>query len=332
MLRGALSYISNPNASFFSKEGSADQLNSKWIALRECFRIKDCILEAYNSSNEDRYDFIIDINAHHHNSKIARFSILTECPLVHPNNSNFSILKKYDAYFTWNNEVLKLRKAHKILIPHHLNLDYSLLGSCRDLFITLISANKSLPKFLNTRDLYQKRVEIIRWMEKNNPNDFSLYGFNWHLSPKLPSKAGTALHYIESKLPFSITHFPSWKGIVETKKDILKRSKFTIAYENVKGYDCYITEKIFDAFVSLSVPIYLGASNISSLISTNCFIDARNYTNISSLFHHLKSMTDDEYNQYQHNIINFINSRKSYKFSNQYFAETVSEAIIKHFL
>ena len=62
MLRGALCYISNPNASFFSKEGSADQLNSKWIALRECFRIKDCILEAYNSSNEDRYDFIIDIN------------------------------------------------------------------------------------------------------------------------------------------------------------------------------------------------------------------------------------------------------------------------------
>ena len=215
MLRGALCYISNPNASFFSKEGSADQLNSKWIALRECFRIKDCILEAYNSSNEDRYDFIIDINAHHHNSKIARFSILTECPLVHPNNSNFSILKKYDAYFAWNNEVLKLRKAHKILIPHHLNLDYSLLGSARDLFITLISANVSY--VFKYKRLHQKRVEIIRWMEKNNPNDFSLYGLNWHLSPNYPLRLEQHSTILSLNPYFDYT-FSFLKGIVEKKK------------------------------------------------------------------------------------------------------------------
>lgn len=41
---------------------------------------------------------------------------------------------------------------------------------------------------------------------------------------------------------------PSYKGKVQEKQSVLKKTKFSICYENVSDLQGYITEKIFDSF------------------------------------------------------------------------------------
>ena len=49
------------------------------------------------------------------------------------------------------------------------------------------------------------------------------------------------------QIPFKTLPFPSWRGEILNKQEILCKSRFSIVYENVQGVKGYITEKIFDA-------------------------------------------------------------------------------------
>ena len=64
-------------------------------------------------------------------------------------------------------------------------------------------------------------------------------------------------------------------------------------YENIKGLNGYITEKIFDAFVAGNVPIYWGASDINEYIPDNCFIDRRNFINHEQMYKFLINMKEN---------------------------------------
>lgn len=72
------------------------------------------------------------------------------------------------------------------------------------------------------------------------------------------------------------------KGYV-TKLDIIKRYKFTIAFENAISQD-YVTEKFFEPLIVGSVPVYLGAPNIDRFSpGEHAFIDVRDYDSPKSL-------------------------------------------------
>lgn len=62
------------------------------------------------------------------------------------------------------------------------------------------------------------------------------------------------------------------------KLALLRRYLFTIAIENSITND-YVTEKLWHAFVSGSIPIYLGAPNIDDWLPCNndCIIDLRKF-------------------------------------------------------
>ena len=67
-----------------------------------------------------------------------------------------------------------------------------------------------------------------------------------------------------------------YKGACESKHEILSQYKFSLCLENMvmKGY---ITEKIFDCLYTGTVPLYLGASDISGLVPEAAYIDCRNF-------------------------------------------------------
>lgn len=72
------------------------------------------------------------------------------------------------------------------------------------------------------------------------------------------------------------------------KLDIIKRYKFTIAFENAISKD-YVTEKFFDPLIMGSVPIYFGAPNIDDFSPGDySFIDTRNYDSPKSLAEDIK--------------------------------------------
>jgi hypothetical protein len=52
----------------------------------------------------------------------------------------------------------------------------------RDRFCSLIAINE-VPTPFEQRELYSERVNLIRWLEKQAPEDFDLCGAGWHRSP-----------------------------------------------------------------------------------------------------------------------------------------------------
>ncbi len=86
----------------------------------------------------------------------------------------------------------------------------------------------------------------------------------------------------------------------KSKKEVIDRYKFVIAFENSCCPD-YVTEKFFDAFVSRSVPVYLGAPNVDEYApGDHCYINVRDYASPEELAEHLTLLVQDDtmYQQY----------------------------------
>ena len=148
------------------------------------------------------------------------------------------------------------------------------------------------------------------------------------MSGRISTRFGAIVHSIEKKIPFKRNPFPSWKGSILNKQEVLLRSRFSIVYENIQGLQGYITEKIFDAFVTGNVPIYWGASDIENYVPKECFIDRRDFNNHEQLYNLLKNMSEDRYIDYQNSIKKFLEN-KSELFSCNKFADDIVSKIMK---
>jgi hypothetical protein len=82
---------------------------------------------------------------------------------------------------------------------------------------------------------------------------------------------------------------------------IFNMYKFIICFEN-SITDGYITEKIFNVFLSKSIPIYNGAPNICDFINKDSFI---NFEDTDGFYNKIKLLSSNE-NEYN----NIINSNK----------------------
>jgi hypothetical protein len=95
-------------------------------------------------------------------------------------------------------------------------------------------------------------------------------------------------------------------------RSLMANMKFVFAFENChhKLYSQnYLTEKIFHAFLSHSVPIYLGCWNVEELIP-GLFIDLRKFEkNVKLAMDYCEKMPDTEYNGYLERIAEFIDGR-----------------------
>jgi len=170
---------------------------------------------------------------------------------------------------------------------------------------TMIAGNKDSA---HPQSLYHERRKMIFYFEGlyryNHIDDFDLYGFGWE---------GWLL----------------WKGTVPNKWDIYKNYKFSICYENMGDQRGYITEKIFDAFVGGTVPVYLGAINIGKFIPKECFVDRREFSSEESLYNFLKNMDRDTYNTYLIAIQKYLSSPESKIFSIDCFVDTITKEIFR---
>ena len=176
----------------------------------------------------------------------------------------------------------------------------------------MIAWNKIYNKKTNTN----YKIDIIRWFEKNYPHSFDLFGPNWN--EKVFSYQNPFTKYLNEKY-FKIirrilnTNYPSWKGKIkaEDKKKIINRYKFVFILENSSDYNGYITDKIFEAFFSESIPIYLGPNNIDKHIPHNCFINLKNFKTLDELYFFLDSIDEKTYDNFLNNIQNYLKSEES---------------------
>ena len=313
----------------FDSHPSKINFHGQWIALKNLLFKKNIELVSQNFLQSTKPDLEIHLNVWKvKDYKCHKFAILNETRFIHPDNANIKLLKKYDHIFSWDTNLIKLGIATKIQLAHPLGNGLVDGFKNRDQFVVLFGSNRNLRGWHPKHNLYNERVKTIRWFENNTQDKFALYGKKWNLSGRLSTRIGSTIHSIEKKLPFKHIKFPSWKGVVLNKQEILLRSRFSIVYENIRGLNGYITEKIFDAFVAGNVPIYWGASDINEYIPENCFIDRRKFSNHEQLYKFLINMTENEFIDYQRAIKNFL-EEKSNKFSCQNFANTIVSKIIK---
>ena len=313
----------------FDSHPSKINFHGQWIALKDQLYKLDIELVSKEFLNLKSPDLEIHLNVwKKENNKWPIFSILTENDYIHPDNSNIDLLKTYNHVFSWNPDLVNMGLATKIQLAHPMDKVIIDGYEKRDQLVVLFGSNRSIRGWHPKNNLYSERVKTIRWFEHNAPNVFALYGKKWNMSGRFPTRFGGFIHSIEKRLPFKYYPFPSWKGVILNKQDILRNSRFSIVYENIRGLKGYITEKIFDAFVAGNVPVYWGAEDIDKYIPKECFIDRRSFISHEKLYDFLKNMSEKQYINYQKNIKNFIENQ-SEEFSCKRFAEIISFKIVE---
>ena len=108
---------------------------------------------------------------------------------------------------------------------------------------------------------------------------------------------------------------------VENKVIFLSSYKFSIAMENSEG-EGYTSEKIFQSFISGTIPIYYGNYLIDEFINPKSFILIRNKKDIKSKIEYIKKIDNDD-NLYKKilkkNVIINYNIKKSIDEQKQFF-------------
>lgn len=274
-------------------------------ALKNFFKNKPDVRDLYAECRDKGMD-----------SKMALF--LWEGRSVKPSNYAPTVLNKFSTIFTWNDDCVDNVKFFKFYLPIPETLgSYESVPFPKKKLLVNISANKysSLPD-----ELYSERRKTIKFFEKNYPNDFDLYGRGWN-EPR---------GFSQKLFPFLIEKFASYRGTVDNKLDKLPSYKFSLSYENLEKERGYVTEKIFDAMRGGTVPIYLGASNITDYVPSDTFIDRRKFARDEELADYIEKMTENEYNQYLKAINIFLQSDQIKLFFPENFVHTIIKTLQLH--
>ena len=259
-----------------------------------------------------------------------KYLIILESELILPDNWDKKKHNYFDKVFTWSNKLVDNNKYFKIYWPNPI--PELIIENRKEGFCTLIAGNKYSE---DKRELYTERVKTIKWFEKNHPEDFILFGFGWNTVIysfrkflRLTLRIPYFKRIIKKMLKNKGRRSPSYAGLVQDKLETISRFKFCICYENAKMIPDYITEKIFDCFFSGTVPVYLGAPNVTDFIPSDIFIDRRNFRTIKDLYSYMRGMSEEEYNQYLKLTKKFLKSEKMQIFSADYFVDQILKVIL----
>jgi len=251
------------------------------------------------------------------------YLLILESKILRPDNWSVENHRYFKKIFTWADNFVDNKKYFKVNYSYKIPADLNFNLSNKEKLCTMIIGHKLISHPL---ELYTERVKAIRWFEKYHPEDFDLYGIGWdrYCFKGILSRLNR-FDFLKKLLK---PKYPSYQGVVKSKREVLEKYKFAICYENAKDIPGYITEKIFDCFFAGSVPVYWGAANVTDYIPSDTFIDKREFRTYDDLYDYLKNMSDKEYIDYLEAIKNFIESDKIYPFSAECFAETLTQAIL----
>lgn len=178
----------------------------------------------------------------------------------------------------------------------------------------------SIPKLINNElnMLYNQRRKFAKIANQNFPGFLDIYGKGWH-----GQKHSWYYRFFPDK-PFS-EHPSIFEG---EKMDLLLQYRFVLAFENFTGEIGYISEKIFDAMLGGTIPIYLGDKNISKHIPDECYIDASKFNSYQKLINYVSNMGQNEWNIRMEAISNYLKSDAISPFLPQTFANTINTTIL----
>ncbi|NQU33616.1 MAG: hypothetical protein HQ521_10305 [Bacteroidetes bacterium] len=158
------------------------------------------------------------------------------------------------------------------------------------------------------KDISNYRFEYIRKLATSK--EFYLFGKGW-------------TKVLKEDRFFKSIEFANIPEEVDDKGCKLQNFKFTLCFENTL-FPGYITEKIFDAMLAGSVPVYVGCNNITQEVPSECFINVNDFSSPESLLEYLRSMDKNDWELIYSRIIAYIVSEE---FKNKYSAKLFAEEL-----
>jgi hypothetical protein len=238
---------------------------------------------------------------------IKQVFINFEPPLYEDFGLTPKIVRLFDHLFTWNDGIKKNEKVHKFYYPVKALMGLNLpTFEDRKISAMVLSDHESD----GSNELYSKRRELVSFYETLSDGEFffHLYGRKWN-------KKGRNLK--------------TYQGIAVDCIETLQRYRFAFVFENWSNDVGYITEKVFCAFSAGTVPIYWGASNLSTYIPADCYIDGRKFASFQEIDDFMAVMTKEEWCAYQERIRVYLESEKGDLFSPKRVAKLVVQEILK---
>lgn len=258
------------------------------------------------------------------------YAYLYEDPIVRPINADRTVLANYRKVFGSNTELIDGHHVLSLDYPNDLSLRDVPGWDGRDLHCVLIASNKAL-LHADPRNLHATRVAVIREFERHAPDRFALFGHGWGIPPVQPGHWGRVakrLHEWQRKLRPGHEPFPSYRGKVGHKADVLDRARFAICFENSRGSPGYLTEKIFDCFTSGCVPVYIGSPGWQQVIPAAACIDADAFGSLRELREFLDAVTPAQFAGYQTAMCAFLAAPATQRFTNAHFCRVIVDTIM----
>lgn len=252
---------------------------------------------------------------HEKNMQDKAVLFLWEGKSVNPLNYRKDTWDKFKYILTWDDDLVDNKKFFKFFlpVPFESPIQNSVPFSSKKLLVN-ITANKYSS---DPDELYSARRKTIQYFTKNYPHDFDLFGIKWNKPATLWQK----------RLPFLVEKYASYRGACGNKIETLSKYKFTLAYENMNNANGYITEKIFDALLAKTVPIYWGAENIGEYVSPKAFIDRRDFKNDTELASYLVTVNEEKYTEMLEAGQEYLRSEKFSKFLPVHFCDQIIDVL-----
>ena len=236
---------------------------------------------------------------------------LWEAPAVCKENWNPELHKLFPVIFTWHDAFVDNRKIFKVCVPQPRQFpEVPKVPFIQKKLLVNISMNK---RSHHPRELYSARCDVIRYFERKHPDSFDLFGPMWDKPPTL----------LERCVPWMRQIYPSYRGVVSNKWDVMPYYRFSICYENIRDEPGYVTEKIFDSMRCGCVPIYWGAPNIHDYVNADAFIDRRQFKTNAELDCYLSNMTQHEYERFQDAIRSYLAGPRFARFLPKAYADII---------
>ena len=246
---------------------------------------------------------------------------LQENPLIWPKNEDALRQRDFSTVFTWNDDLVDGQRFVKL--NQHLPFDVCGAGpDTRPGHLVVIAGNKRIDH--DVRELYSKRLDVVRHFDRAHPGSVQLYGHGWDRRVFPWRRPWSRLNSFATLTKATARPPRAYMGRAGCKADVFQRYRFALCFENARDLSGYITEKLFDAMLAGAVPVYWGANNIADHVPPTCFIDYRELGSPSALREFLGAMSDQEIAGRQRDAWEFLATPAAHEWSAEHFAEVVT--------
>lgn len=229
--------------------------------------------------------------------------VLWQDPISAPFNFYMGYHEPFQRVYTWCDDLVDNVRYFKLHFPFLQPMIDDLVPFDDRKLCVLIASNRHSD---HPDQLYSQERKVAEFFAATESDGFDLFGRGW--SPTVDRS------YL----------------VIPSRVERLRRYRFSFCYETVKGWNGFVTGKIFDSFAAGCVPIYWGAPDIAKAIPTDCFIAREDFGSEAKLHTFLKHMPAAVHDRYVERIRAFLSSEHAVPYSAEHFVRAFVELVGRH--